>query len=137
MKQLVLKYPKISNIIFASALGLVLSGGLAAGTVSAQLDNTVFTGDLDKTRKAAGFKDAAAGSLENTLGRYIKTFLGILGIVALVLVIYAGFTWMMAQGDEKKVESAKNILKNAVIGLIIISTSYAITNFIFEKLQQQ
>ena len=66
--------------------------------------------------------------------RIIKTFLGLLGIIALVLVLYAGFTWMTAGGNEEKIGSAKKILLNAVIGLLIIVSSYAIASFVISKL---
>jgi len=64
----------------------------------------------------------------------IRIALGLLGIIAVVLIIYAGFTWMTAGGNEEKIASAKKILINAVIGLIIILSSYALTSFIINKL---
>ncbi len=66
--------------------------------------------------------------------RIIRTFLGLLGIIALVLILFAGFRWMTAGGNEEKVEEAKKILQNAVIGLVIIISSYAITSFVISKL---
>jgi hypothetical protein len=64
----------------------------------------------------------------------IRVILGFLGIIAVSLIIYAGFLWMTSQGDEQKIEKAKNIIKNAVIGLIIILASFAIVSFIINKL---
>ena len=61
----------------------------------------------------------------------IRTALGLLGIVALVLILYGGFVWMTAAGDEEKISQAKKILVNAVIGLAIILSAYSITYFIF------
>ncbi len=66
--------------------------------------------------------------------RIIRTFLGLLGIVALVLVLYGGYTWLTAGGNEEKIGRAKNILVNAGIGLLIILSSYAITSFVISKL---
>ena len=64
----------------------------------------------------------------------IKILLGFLGIIAVVLILYAGFLWMTAGGDSKNVDSAKNILKAAVIGLIIILMSYAIANMVLTQI---
>ncbi len=64
----------------------------------------------------------------------IRVFLGLLGLLAVILIIYAGFVWMNSNGDEKKIESAKNILKNAIIGLLIILSSFAIATFILRSL---
>lgn len=64
----------------------------------------------------------------------ISAFLGLLGIIFLVLIIYSGFNWMTAQGDEEKVTLAKDTLSRAVIGLIIIIAAYSITYFVFSSL---
>ncbi|MCU0679467.1 MAG: pilin [Planctomycetes bacterium] len=60
------------------------------------------------------------------LGQVITVLLSLLGIIFLVLIIYSGFTWMTAGGDEAKVTKAKTTIQRAVIGLIIIAGSYAI-----------
>lgn len=64
----------------------------------------------------------------------ISAFLGLLGIIFLVLIIYSGFHWMTAGGDEEKVTLAKSTLIRAVIGLAIIIGAYAITYFVFSNL---
>jgi len=66
-----------------------------------------------------------AGSLSSTdprelVGRIINIALGFLGVIAIGLISYAGFVWMSSNGDEEKITKAKGILKNAVIGLVII-----------------
>lgn len=68
------------------------------------------------------------------VARIIRTALGLLGIVAVVLVLYGGFVWMTAGGDEQKISESKSILLNAVIGLAIILSAYAITSFVISKL---
>ena len=60
----------------------------------------------------------------------------VLGILALSLVLYAGFLWMTSAGNEEKIDKAKGILKNAVIGLIIIMSSWGIVTFIIYKLDK-
>jgi len=67
-------------------------------------------------------------------GRIINITLGFLGVIAVGLAIYAGYLWMSSGGDEEKVESAKKILRNAVIGLVIILCSWAIATFLISKL---
>lgn len=60
----------------------------------------------------------------------INIFLGFLGIIALALIIWAGFTWMTAGGNEEKIETAQKTLKAAVIGLIIIFAAWGIAYFV-------
>jgi cysteine-rich repeat protein len=68
--------------------------------------------------------------IRTTIARIIRVFLGLLGFVAVLIVMYAGFLWMTAGGDAEKVERAKKWMINGVVGLIIILTSFAITSFI-------
>jgi type IV secretory pathway VirB2 component (pilin) len=68
------------------------------------------------------------------IGRIINTVLGVLGVILVVLVIYAGFMWMTASGDAEKVKKAKNVLIQAVIGIIIIFAAYALANFVLSAL---
>lgn len=68
------------------------------------------------------------------VARIIRAVLGLLGIIALCLVLYAGFTIMTAGGNEEKVTQGKRILINAVIGLAIILSSFAIVQFILSRL---
>lgn len=68
------------------------------------------------------------------IGRIIQGALGLLGIIAICLILYAGFLWMTAAGEAEKVEKAKRILAQAAIGLFIISSSFAITSFIVSNL---
>lgn len=66
--------------------------------------------------------------------KIINIALGLLGIIAVCIVIFAGFKWMTAGGNEDKVDEAKKLLKNGVIGLAIILASWGIVTFIFRSL---
>lgn len=59
----------------------------------------------------------------------IKTLLGLLGIIFFALTVYAGYLWMTAGGEDEKVTKAKTLLQQAIIGLAIILSAYAITLF--------
>jgi len=74
-------------------------------------------------------------SVEDTVGLLIKVFVGLLGIVFLILTLYAGFLWMTAAGDAKKVDKAKSILTSSVIGLAICLSAYTITTFVIAQIQ--
>ncbi len=66
--------------------------------------------------------------------RVINSALGLLGIIATVLILYAGFMWMTAGGNDEQVGKARKILIQAVIGLAIILSAWAITNFVLSNL---
>jgi len=72
--------------------------------------------------------------LSEIIGTVIQMALSLLGVIFLVLMLYAGYHWMTAQGEEEKVNKAKDTITRAIIGLIIVVGSYAIWAFIFSKL---
>ena len=68
------------------------------------------------------------------IARIIRAVLGFIGIVLLIVVLYAGFLIMLSQGDEKKIALGKLTLRNAVIGLFIILSAFAIVQFVINQL---
>ena len=86
---------------------------------------------LDDIGDQAELSDA---ELPEVIGTLIKVFLSILGIIFLILTLYAGFLWMTAAGNADKVGKAKTLLAQAVIGLILILASYAISQFVVEAI---
>jgi amino acid transporter len=78
--------------------------------------------------------DSGKNDLAGIVGIGIQAFLGLLGMIFLVLILYAGYMWMIARGEEEKVEKAKDTLTRAVIGLIIVVGAYAISYFVIDKL---
>jgi cytochrome bd-type quinol oxidase subunit 2 len=117
-------------------IGVVVTAVAAAPYVAL----AQFGGSLKKLDSVAGQEGAgydtsnSSDSLLTQIGTYIKYAIDLTGVIFLCLAIYAGFTWMTAQGDQKKVTEAKETLTRAVIGLIIIVLAYAITAFVFNRL---
>lgn len=66
--------------------------------------------------------------------RIINVAMGFLGIVAVLIILWGGFTWMTAGGNEDKVAEAKKIITAGIIGLIIVITSFAIASFVVQSL---
>lgn len=67
-------------------------------------------------------------------GGLVGLILSFVGIIFLLLTVYAGFMWMTAQGNSSQVEKAKDLLINAIIGLVIVTAAYSITVFVGEQL---
>lgn len=75
-------------------------------------------------------KDTAKTVVINKVGNIVSLILSFVGVVFLILTIYAGLTWMTAQGNSAQVDKAKDLLINAVIGLVIVTAAYSITSFV-------
>lgn len=70
-------------------------------------------------------------------GQIISVVLGLLGVIFLVIIVNAGYGWMMAQGDATKITKSKDEIWRAVIGLLIIVGAYAIQFYIFDRVVYQ
>ena len=93
------------------------------------------TGDVAKeTGGLLPTRIAGAGTVPELVGAIIAIILGLLGIVFFLLIFYAGLLWMTARGDSGKIDTAKDLIQAAVIGLVIIMASYALTRFVFKEL---
>ena len=84
--------------------------------------------------EAGPYVKADATTISEIIGTAVSAFLALLGVIFLVLMLYAGYHWMTARGEEEKVEKAKDTITRAIIGLIIVVGAYAIWSFIFSNL---
>ncbi len=89
---------------------------------------------LDSATGVAETAGLATTSLTTIIGTIIGVFFSILGIIFLGIVLYAGYLWMTAGGEEEKVERAKKWLINGTIGLVITLSAYSISAFIINAL---
>ena len=105
---------------------------------------------LAQTASSTGLKSAfsvaqqtASGNyetgktFESMLGDIILLILSLVGIIAIAYIIFAGWLWMSAAGNEQKVEKAKGILFQSIIGLIIIIGAYTISYFVIRAFNSQ
>ncbi len=91
--------------------------------------------EADETLKEAFMVDevenqSAKDFLSSRIGTVLSMVLSFLGVLFLILIIFGGIKWMIAAGNNEKVEKAKNMIISAVVGLIIVFSAYALTAFI-------
>jgi hypothetical protein len=75
-------------------------------------------------------------SLESVLGLAINFIFGVLGVIALIIIINAGFHFMFANGNEQRISRAKSQLTWGAIGLAVILASYSISLFVVDAIEQ-
>ena len=89
---------------------------------------------LEKVGGEAFGTQGAPTELTTIVGTIINVLLGLLGVIFLILTIYAGFVWMTAGGNEEKVKKAQGILTTGIIGLVIVLAAYSIAGFVISQL---
>lgn len=98
----------------------------ASAAAPAAAQNIKLTNPLDPQNTGVTFY--------TLIQKVISAFLGLVGGLALAVFMYAGIMWMTAGGDEKKVQTSKDAMKYAVMGLAMIMFAYAITSFVIDAL---
>lgn len=89
------------------------------------------SGSLTTTDTIAEFTSPiGAVSPTQILGQVIKTVLGILGAIALVMFVWGGFVWMTSGGSPERIKTARTTLVWAVLGMLVIFLSYAAVDFV-------
>jgi len=86
---------------------------------------STFRDNIGTTAKEGGIKSTQE-DLASAVGAVMFQFLGLLGIVLVSYMVYGGYIWMTAQGSEEKVKQAKTIIRNGIIGIIIVFSSAVI-----------
>ena len=126
--KIILTFLFISFIIF-SALQPIYSQGAAIDSAKNNLKNAVNWAYTNNTKSVTVTEDTFLIGTMNI----INTLLYFIGIVFLLLIIYAGYLWMMARGNEEEIKKASKIFREAVTGLIIILLARIITEFILTQ----
>ena len=120
-----------SLIVLTNLFGLMFTPALAqTGDIDIEIKD-----QLDPIKDVYNPKgDVTPTALAEIIARIIKVALSLLGIIFLVLIIYAGFMWMTSAGNEERISKAKKIMAAAIIGLAIVMAAYAITIFVIDNL---
>lgn len=72
----------------------------------------------------------SADSINTSVGGIIQLALSLTGLVFMIFIFYGGILWMTAAGTQKRIDRAKKIMSESIIGLIIVFLAYAISYFI-------
>lgn len=70
------------------------------------------------------------------IGFWIKIALSFVGTIFFILMVYAGFRWMTARGEEDQIKSSRDTITMAVIGLLVVLSGYAITNLLVTRIMK-
>lgn len=135
------------SILYFCALFIIIGTIIFSGVALAQEDlgDTEIVGPpggtnnriMDRLKSVAGeggYVVEGGTSLPEVVGVIINAFISLLGIIFVVLIVSAGFTWMTSEGNEEKIKKATATIKASIIGLIITLSAWSLWNFIFMKL---
>ncbi|MFZ4632205.1 MAG: pilin [Patescibacteria group bacterium] len=121
---------KISKHLMAFAIISLLV--LPVFAVNAQTTDTF---GIEQTNTALKGSLGASNTDPRTIAaNIINLALGFLGIIAVCIVLFGGFKWMTAAGNEDKVEEAKKVLGAGVIGLLIVLAAWGLSSWVINQI---
>jgi len=122
----------LSAIFLSSAIFSAKAASTCSSTDAYSFEKCSGVNDLGQT---AGYNVGAATTPEYYVGLVLSIFFSLLGLIFMILTIYAGIKWMTAQGNNSQIGEAKDTLTRAIIGLVICIVAYGITYFVINMFQ--
>ena len=99
---------------------------------NAQAGDKILSGLTD----AAGDNYDTGADIYVIIGNIVSALLGVMGVLFMVLLVYAGFLYLTAAGETGKVDKAKKLISQSIIGLVIIVGAYALSTFVIGLLTE-
>lgn len=115
-----------------AAAGLVSSALLWSFGFAARAASLIEDTGLGSTARESGVPTKT--NLAGMIGRVIGGLATIMGSLFLALIIYGGFLYMTAQGNDEKIKKAKSVITGSIIGIIIIFSAYALVGFVINNI---
>lgn len=92
-------------------------------------ENLNIQDQVEKGIKVGGGGDTVT-NLDTMISNVLNWIFGIIGIVAVIMIIIGGFNMMISSGDPGKVKKGKDTILYGIIGLVIAILAFAIVNFV-------
>ncbi len=118
----------IKNLAQAKLAFFSFTGAIAAAFMFVFSPLSAMAQLFDPGRDSVSTLREAGGEqpIRVVVDNFLRTGLSFLAILAVILIIYGGITYMTAAGNPDGAKKAKTIVTGAVIGLIIILISWGI-----------
>lgn len=120
---------RIKNGILAFGMVLGMSSLFVAPAGAINVIDNACTGTNRDTAVCKG-KDESAGKLIRTI---INILLFVIGAISVIMIIVGGIRYVLSNGNSSQINSAKDTVLYAVIGLVVALLAYAIVGFVINQ----
>lgn len=130
---------KLRIIAIAASLMAVLipaAPAFASTAVQDSINNGLKCGSNLQITPNSGSCDIGQASTDfnKKIQHFINLLSAVVGLVAVVMIIFGGFRYVTSGGSDTSVTSAKNTILYAIIGLIIVAMSQILVHFVISNL---
>lgn len=123
-------YSSVSLTVLAGIFGSLQAALATQSNASQALGGLVNAGN----QAYGGGQAVSSPNFDGSLIHVLNFLLSFLGIIFFLLMIYAGYLWMTARGEEEQVMKAKKIIREAVTAIIIILAARLFTEFLLRSI---
>lgn len=132
---------RIKTVAILTGISLML--GLAAPafaqqTVQQAINNGLCSGSnlqiSSSNYSSSGCNTSSGPNIDSILRHIVNVLSAIIGLVAVVMIIFGGFRYITSGGSDTSVTSAKNTILYAIVGLVIVALSQALVRFVIKVL---
>ena len=116
------------RVIVAALVATLMISGTSVMTVSAASCGTA-KNCVEQGLSATG-ADTGNSDLASVLSTITNVLMFLVGAVSVIMLIIGGFRYVVSQGDQSQVTSAKNTILYAVIGLVVAIMGYTVISFV-------
>jgi len=132
---------KLKETLFTTiklfVLSLITITTFTTPVTAASWDSVCNDSSIDASvKEAAGCNSTGSTTetvLQNSIRPIINTVLGVVGVIAVFVIVVAGINMSASQGDPGKVAKARQTIIFAIIGLAIALLAFAIINFVLKE----
>lgn len=130
---------KIKHLILRFSIAGLLFAPLTPVVVHAQanLEHGICGGAKNLQISTGGGEACVSGEAETTVNNLVTTiiniFSAVVGIVAVIMILYGGFKYITAGGDSSRITSAQHTIIYAIIGLIIVALAQIVVQFVLSS----
>ena len=126
---------KILTLLIAFTTAFTYAAFVSSpATLQAQTPKDAACQGLELTGAPAGCaQDPNQPSVESTLATVINILSWVVGVAAVIMIIIGGFKYIVSGGNEAGVNSAKNTILFAIIGLVIVAVAQVLVQFVINR----
>ena len=133
---------RLLTIILGLFVWVALFVGFSAQTYAQSSDSQIVKGlcaganlqftDSPSSSSCNSNGQSITDKINNFLKHLINIFSAVIGVVAVIMIIFGGFRYITSGGNDSSVTSAKNTILYAVIGLIIVALAQLLVRFVLK-----
>lgn len=86
--------------------------------------------NIDVSGKSTTCPSTGASGLNTLLVKVVNIFSAVVGVIAVLMIIFGGLKYITSGGDSSNVSTAKNTIIYAIVGLVIVALAQIIVRFV-------